>query len=151
MIGVQEFRPDDRTLDDFTGVTFLTAVSWSLWNRTGFEVQSGRNITYSYRDEEPFYLLTNGRLSMSHRIYGPLEVVGSAERQFLSYRFQRSIPDVLSLPDEATRNIFSAGVGVTLYRSLKVTVSGERTLRHSDIDSENFSRTRLLTSVTFGS
>lgn len=55
-------------------------------------------------------------------------------------------------PDEAARNVLSAGVGVTIRRGLKMAISGERTVRKSPLDQDgNFTRTRLLTTVTIGS
>jgi len=128
-------------------------VNWTLWNRTTFDVQAQRQISFSYYDAQPYYLLTNARLSITQKIFGPVDLIAGAERQFLSYRFRRGqVAGTDFAPDEAVRNVVTGGVGVTLRRGFRVVVSGERTVRTSPFDPEgNFSRTRLLSTVTIGS
>jgi hypothetical protein len=153
MAGVQRFTPNDPEFKPFTGLTFLTGVNWTLWGRTGFDVQAQRNISYSYKDTEPYYLLTSGRLGISQKLFGPIDLSGAAERQFVSYRFRRgAVPGVGFQPDQTARDIVTAGVGVSLGRGFRVVISGERTVRKSPIDTQaNFVRTRLLSTVTIGS
>ena len=151
--GVQRFKPDDPALKEFTGLTYNGGVNWTLWNRTTFDVQAQRQVSYSYNDNEPYYLLTNARLSITQKIFGPVDLIGGAERQFLSYRFRRDqVVGADFDPNEATRHVVTAGVGVTLGRGFRVVVSGEHTVRKSPFDPEgNFLRTRLLSTVTIGS
>ena len=151
--GVQRFKPKDAELEEFTGLTYNGGVNWTLWNRTTFDVQAQRQISFSYYDAQPYYLLTNARLSITQKIFGPVDLIAGAERQFLSYRFRRGqVAGTDFAPDEAVRNVVTGGVGVTLRRGFRVVVSGERTVRTSPFDPEgNFSRTRLLSTVTIGS
>jgi hypothetical protein len=153
MAGIQQFKPNDPQFTPFTGLTFSAGVNWNLWGHTGFDVQAQRNISYSYKDTEPYYLLTSGRLGISQRLFGPFDLTGAVERQFLSYRFRRgAVSGVDFDPDQAARDIVTAGVGISLGRGFKVVISGERAVRKSPFDTQaNFVRTRLLSTVTIGS
>jgi hypothetical protein len=153
MAGVQRFKPDDPAFGEFTGLTFLAGVNWTFWGRTGFDVQAQRNVSYSYKDTEPYYLLTSGRFGMSQRLFGPFELSGAVERQFLSYRFRRGQTAGTDFnPDQAARNVVTAGVGIALGRGFKVVISAERAVRKSPFDPQgNFERTRVLSTVTIGS
>jgi hypothetical protein len=152
MAGIQRFTPNDPEFKQFTGLTFSAGVNWSLWGRTGFDVQAQRNISYSYKDSEPYYLLTSGRLGINQRFFGPIDLSGAVERQFLSYRFRRgAVPGVDFDPDQAARDIVTAGVGIMLGRGFKIVISGERAVRKSPVDTQvNFVRTRLLSTITIG-
>jgi hypothetical protein len=151
--GIQRFKPDDPSLKEFTGLTYSGGVNWTLWNRTGFELQAQRNISYSYRDLEPYYLLTTARVAISQKFIGPIDLSAGVERQFLSYRFRRGqVAGVDFDPNEAARNLMSAGVGITLGGGFKMVISGERTVRKAPFDPlGSFTRTRLLSTVTVGS
>ena len=150
--GVQRFKPDDPALKEFTGLTYNGGVNWTLWNRTTFDVQAQRQISYSYNDNKPYYLLTNARLAITQKVFGPVDLIAGAERQFLSYRFRRAqVAGADSDPDEAARNVLSAGVGATLGRGVRMVISGERTVRKSPFDPEgSFMRTRILSTITIG-
>ena len=41
------------------GIAYQALLNWSLYGRTTFDLGAGRNISYSYQDTEPYYLLTN--------------------------------------------------------------------------------------------
>jgi hypothetical protein len=128
-------------------------VNWTLWNRTGFDVQAQRNISYSYKDTEPYYLLTNVRVALTQKFIGPIDLSAGGERQFLSYRFRPGqVAGVDFKPDQAVRNIVSAGVGFALGRGFRLVILGERAVRKAPFDpAGNFVRTRLLSTVTIGS
>jgi hypothetical protein len=153
MAGIQRFTPVDPAFRQFTGLTFSAGVNWTLWGRTGFDVQTARNINYSYKDTQPYYLVTSGRLGVTQSIFGPFELSGAVERQFLSYRFRRGgVPASDVDPDQTARHIVAGGVGVQIGRSFKVVISAERAIRRSPIDTTaNFGRTRILSTVTVGS
>ena len=142
-----------RPCQQFTGLTYTGGVNWTLWDRTGFDVQTQRNVSYSYQDAEPFYLLTNTRVAISQKLFGPLDVSAAAERQFLSYRFRRGQKaGVDFVPDEAARDLVTAGVGISLGRGFKLVISGEHAVRKAPFDPlGSFVRTRLLSTVTIGS
>src|SRR4029078_12317811 len=124
--GVQRFKPKDAELGEFTGLTYNGGVNWTLWNRTTFDVQAQRQISFSYDDAQPYYLLTNARLSITQKIFGPVDLIAGAERQFLSYRFRRGqVAGTDFAPDEAARNLVTGGAGGTLGRGVRVVVSWE--------------------------
>ena len=152
-VGVEQFKPLDPTVGTYTGVTVNAGVNWLLWGRTSFDVKGGRNVSYSYKETEPFYISTSGRLTISHRIVGPLELVGTVAQELLSYRFHSGAPSIAEFtPHDVTASVVAGGVGIPLGHGFKITMSAERTRRHSAVDiGENYTRTRLLSTVTVGS
>jgi hypothetical protein len=149
--GYQLFSPDDPQLDDSQGVVFEGSLNWSIMGRTTFDVISRRNINYSYQDTEPMYLQTGARLLMTQRLFGPLGLQGSIERQYLSYRWRRGVPPTPGSDREDTADMVGGGVTVNLGRGFTVLVGAEKTRRHSIEDPrQNFNRTRFVSNMTVG-
>jgi hypothetical protein len=149
--GMQIFRPVDRALAQYTGPTFLAALNWSPSDTTIFDVVGTRNVSYSYKDSQPYYLLTGGRLTVSQKVIGPFDVQGTVDRQYLSYRWRPGETSSSNLQDDTTDTI-GGGIGINIRRGFKVLLTAERTARHSNVDpSLDYRRTRLLTRITLGS
>jgi hypothetical protein len=120
--------------------------------RTTFDVSVKRNINYSYQDTEPMYLQTGGRVVVTHRLFGPIGVQGSVERQHLTYRWRRGVPPTPgSDAREDTADVFGGGVLVDLGRGFTALVGAEKAQRRSVQDPrQNFNRTRLISNITIG-
>ena len=102
--------------------------------------------------DDPYYLQTGARLTVTQRLIGPVGLQGTAARQHLSYRWRRGVTPT---PGFEHRNdqldIFGAGVVVNIGQGLSVLVGAERAKRVSSEDPrQNFTRTRLLSAVTVG-
>jgi hypothetical protein len=150
--GYQLFDPESRELEQSQGVVFEGALNWSIMGRTTFDVISRRNINYSYQDNEPMYLQTGARLLVTQRLFGPLGLQGSVERQYLSYRWRRGVPPTPGSDfREDTADVIGGGVTVELGRGFSVLIGAEQTRRHSVEDPrQNFNRTRLISNMTVG-
>jgi hypothetical protein len=150
--GYQRFSPNDPSLGDGNAFIMEGALNWSIMARTTFDVSGKRNINYSYQDTEPMYLQTGGRLVVTHRLFGPIGLQGSAERQHLSYRWRHGVsPTPGSQTREDTSDIFGGGVFVDLGRGFTVLVGAEKARRRSAEDPrQNFNRTRLVSNITVG-
>ena len=151
--GVEMFSPDDPTLADTTGLILEGALNWSIFSGwTVFDVSARRNVNYSYQDTEPMYLQTGARLLVTQRLFGPIGLQASAERQHLSYRWRRGVPPTPgSEAREDTADVFGGGVQVDLGRGFIAVVGAEKARRHSIEDPrQNFSRTRLISNITVG-
>ena len=147
------FRPEDPTLAEHTGIAYQAVLNWSLYGRTLFDVGAGRNISYSYQDSDPYYLLTSARLGIAHPIWDRFEVYAGADWEHMAYRWQRG-----AMPAAGDGNRVdiltggTAGVGVRLGSDFHMRVGIEKTRRKSAEDPlQNFNRTRILTTVTVGS
>jgi hypothetical protein len=149
--GFKIFRPMNDTLPDYKGGVLAAAVSWSLYGRTSFDVEGTRDVSYSYQDTHPYYLLTGVRLQVVHPLIGPLDLQGAVAREHLSYRWRVEAPISTAITRADTTQIFSGGFGINFGRGFRATITGERTKRQSNEDPrQNFRRTRLLSSMTLG-
>jgi hypothetical protein len=150
--GYEVFRPEDPALAEHRGVVMEGALNWAFTPRTLFDVTVGRNVNYSYLDTEPLYLQTGARLTVSQRLFGPLGLQGSAERQHLSYRWRPGVPPTPDSQDRIdTADTLGVALAINLGRGFTVLVGAEKTRRHSSSDErQNYDRTRLLSTVTVG-
>lgn len=147
------FKPEDPTLAQRTGIAYQALVNWSLYERTTFDLGAGRNISYSYQDTEPYYQLTNMRLLVSHPLPGRLELYGGTDLGHMAYRWRRGAGLALAESDRVdTLKAVNGGVGMRLGRTIHVRVGVEKTRRRSvEVPLQNYSRTRILSTVTVGS
>lgn len=155
--GYEVFTPADPELARYKGITAGGSLNWTLYNRTVFDVGLNRNVSYSYQDSEPYYVLTNGSLSVGQPLMGPLSLQGSASYDHMAYRWRRGVAPVSSsasgsLPRTDSETTLRGGVGLNLKRGFTVVVSVERSRRRSVEDPlQNYRKTRLLSTVTVGS
>jgi hypothetical protein len=147
------FKPEDPTLAERKGFAYQAVVNWLLYERTVFDLGAGRNISYSYQETEPYYLLTNVRLVVSQPIGLGLELYGGGDWEHMAYKWHQ---DATPAPGESDRVdtllAANAGFGVRMGPNLRLRVGVERTRRRSIVDPvQNFTRTRIMTNVTLGS
>ncbi len=150
--GYQLFSPEDPELADNHGFIMEGALNWSIKERTTFDLGVRRNVNYSYQDTEPMYLQTGARLAVTQRLFGPVGIQGSAERQFLSYRWRRGVsPTPGAEHREDISDVYGGGVLIDFGRGFTVLVGAEQARRHSVAEPrQNFNRTRLLSNVSIG-
>ena len=151
--GVEKFQPLDATLPSALSGVYDASLNWSLFGRTVFDLNGSRDTRYSYLDTEPYYLLTGARMNVSQHLFGPLDLLGGANWEHMSYRWHRGIAvSTATVNGSNTRTDFSAGFAVNLGRSFRITITGDQTERRSTQDlKQNFRRTRLMSSVNIGS
>ncbi len=147
------FRPEDPALDERMGIAYQALVNWSLFGRTTFDLGAGRNISYSYQDTEPYYLLTNARLLVTQPLPGWFELYGGFDWQHMAYRWLLDADTTSSESDRVdTLTMANGGVGMRLGGTFHVKIGAEKTRRQSIEDPvQNFKRTRILATVTVGS
>jgi len=147
------FKPHDPSLDESMGVAYQALLNWSLYGRTAFDLGAGRNISYSYQDTEPYYLLTNVRLLVTQPLPGWFELYGGYDWEHMAYRWRRDADPIRGESDRVDRlTAANAGVCLRLGRVFHVKIGVEKTQRRSIEDPlQNFKRTRILSTVTVGS
>ena len=151
--GYEVFVPDDPELARNQGVVLEGALNWMIASMTTFDLTVGRNVNYSYLDNDPYYLQTGARLTVSQRLIGPFGLQGTAERQHLSYRWRRGVTPTPGFEHRAdTSDIFSAGVVVQVGRGIRGAWSApnERSAISSEDAMQNSPATRLISGVTVG-
>lgn len=147
------FKPEDPALAERRGMAYTAVLNWTLYGRTSFDFGAGRNVTYSYQDTEPYYLLTNARLLVSHPLPARFELYGGGDWEHMAYQWRRGAAAAQGKSDRVdTLASVNGGVGILLGRSMHVRVGVEKTRRRSVVDPlQNFDRMRILTTVTLGS
>jgi hypothetical protein len=150
--GYERFVPDDPELPENEGIVLEGSLNWTVSSTTLFDLTLGRNVNYSYQDTELYYLQTGARLTVSQRLFGPLGLQGTAERQHLSYRWHRGVSPSPGFEDRIdTATLVSAGVLVHIGHGMSVLTGVEKASRSSSVDlRQRFNRTRLLSTVVIG-
>ena len=145
------FRPEDPSLAERKGVAYQAVVNWTLYDRTTFDLGTGRNITYSYQDIEPYYQLTNIRLLVSHPLPLRFELYGGGDWEWMAYKWRHGA--ALAESDRVDNLMaVNGGVGIRFSRSVHVRVGIEKTRRQSVEDPlQNYNRTRIMSTVSVGS
>ena len=152
--GVEVFKPKDTRFTEYKGPTYDALLNWSVFsNVTSFEFRGSRNVGYSYKVTDPYYLMTGGRLSVIQKLIGPFDLTAAAEREYLSYRWHQDVAAIAnsSLQTDTT-DILTAGVGINMKRGFRLVLTAEKTRRHAATDPTlSYQRTRLLSTITIGS
>lgn len=152
-VAFEIFEPNNPELPRRTGINYQAALNWSLYGRTAFDLGAGRNISYSYLDTEPYYQLTNVRLQVSQPLAGRLDLIAGVNWNLMAYRWRLGAQGGDDQSARVDRVIGgNAGVGVNIGRGFYVRLGVEKTRRRSVEDPpQNYSRTRILSTVTVGS
>jgi hypothetical protein len=148
------FKPVDPALAQRTGVAYQASVNWVLYGRTAFTLGTGRNISYSYQDTEPYYLLTNVHLGVIQPLAGRFDLYGGLDWDHMAYRWRRGAAAEALVESDRVDTLAggSGGVGIRLGRRFHVRVGLEKMRRRSVEDArQNFDRMRILSTVTVGS
>ena len=146
------FKPDDPSLAERTGVAYQALLNWSLYGRTEFDLGAARNISYSYQDTEPYYLLTNVRLLVTQPLHGWFDLYGGYDWEHMAYRWRLGATAPGQSDRVDTLMAANGGVRMRLGEIFRVKIGVEKTRRRSIEDPlQNFKRTRILTTVTVGS
>ena len=148
------FKPDDPALAERMGFAYQALLNWSLFGRTTFDLGAGRNISYSYQDTEPYYLLTNVRLLVTQPLAGMVRALRrlrlGAHGVPLAPR-RRCSAGRVGPRRHGSRRQTAASVCASA-AAFHVRVGVEKTRRRSVEDPlQNFNRTRILSTVTVGS
>jgi hypothetical protein len=150
MAGFESFRPKDAALGERRGAVYAAALTWTMFGRTNVGVQGSRNLGYSYLENEQYYLWTTAHVDFKQPIFGPVDLVGGVDWDQLQYLSPSAASALSGQNIQMKRG--GGGVGITLGRGVRMTLTAERTIRHSNFDvRQNFRATRVLSSITVGS
>jgi hypothetical protein len=145
-VGYKRFEPRSADLPSFSGVVVRTAITYTLLERTRFELRGARDVQYSFETLEPYYIGSGARLQITHRLTGAFDLQAAAGRDRLSYR---SIAP--SLSERVDRvDLFSAGVGYRFADNVRLGVNWEYTRRLSDRPDRRYDRRRIVASMLYG-
>ena len=145
-VGIRDYEPQDPTLEGFRGLVADGALTYTFADVTQIAAQFSRNVNYSFEVDEPYYVETGATLTITQQLLGPLDIVGGAGRQRLSY--QTFVDRATDRADTVTT--YRLGVGYRLGETLRFGVDGELTKRRSTTRPDRrYDRTRFYGSVAY--
>jgi hypothetical protein len=146
--GYRVFTPRDSSLGGYRGFVASGRLHYTLRSVTRFDVEVERDVDFSFDPNQPYYLESGGRLVVTQRVMGPLDVIGIADRRDL--RNQRVGTASFDGRHEVTSSL-GGGVGFQIHTQMRLALTYERTERtSSEPVGRNFERTRVLGSFNYG-
>jgi hypothetical protein len=150
-VGYEVFKPINIDLAENRGIVVDGSVNWSTPSLTSFDLQVNRNVSYSYKDIEPFYISTRARVIVSQRVFWDVELVANGSRELLAYEWRRGVVVPADSVRSDVASTFGAGVGIPLKRGFKLVLGVEQQRRNSKEHPEtNYSRRRFISTMTVG-
>jgi hypothetical protein len=143
--GFQDFKPFNPMLPRLRGLVASATASFTVFGVTRFDVQADRDVDFSFDATQPYYWRTGGRVTVSQRVVGPVDVVAIAERRHVSYQ---GFTD-RTAPAHRDRLVDAGlGMGIRLSQDAQLRVVYDRFARQSDGPVvRTFERRRVMASL----
>jgi hypothetical protein len=146
-VGYRRFRPLTPALPDYSGLLVQAGLGYTMLARTKFDLDLGRDVQYSFEDDEPYYLSTGGRLTVTHQLVGPLDLQAFGGGQTMAYRQSGTPTDVRR---DQVRS-YGGGAGYRLRNNMRLGVTWETNRRQSALNDRDYVRRRIYASLIYGS
>ena len=146
-IGYRDFQPRSADVPEMSGIAAALALAYEFRDQTRVAVTLDHDIRYSFADLTPYYLSTAGRVTVTQRIHGPLDVqvVGGADR----LKYEPRADAVAAARRDRLRTI-GGGIGYRLGDNSRLALNLEHTRRLSPVDDRRFTRRRIYASLSYG-
>jgi len=148
-VGYRKFTPVDPALEDYRGVVAQVTLRYASESRTLVAIQIGRDVEYSFEEEQPYYVATGGTVTFAQRIGGPIDVQLVAARERLRYERRAGVDGDLEAGIDNTMTA-SAGIGYWFREAARLGVNVEFTRRDAHGTGRSYDRRRILSSLTYG-
>jgi hypothetical protein len=145
-VGYRRFRPLTPALPDYSGLLVQAGLGYTMLARTKFDLDLTRDVQYSFEDDEPYYLSTGGRLTVTHQLVGPLDLQAFGGGQTMAYR-------QTGTPTEVRRDqvrSYGGGAGYRLRNNMRLGVTWETNRRQSALNDRDYVRRRIYASLIYG-
>jgi hypothetical protein len=152
-VGYRSFKPLNPAIAPYRGpVATVDATFTAGATRLGIKV--GRDVNYSYQEEQPYYALTDTTLNVTQRITYTWDVTGKVGRQFLDYTPfapARSLRLTVTTSQADTIREYGGGVGYRFGHMLRLGVDTSYYTRRSNVGPQrDFEGLRIGASVSYG-
>jgi hypothetical protein len=149
-VGHRRFDGTGGGLPIYSGVVASVSATSSIRGRARVDVNTERDLNYSWEPNYPYFVLTGTTLSLTPQLTPRWDVTGRVSIQRLAYRTAIGVPDLLS--DRVDRfDILGAGVGYRIGRDVHVGFNLDRERRRSPVRLRAYEGYRTGLSVTYGS
>lgn len=116
-VGVRRFTTLSDAVPDFSGVVAAVRARYTL-AATRLALNVSRDVSYSFEQDQPFYVLTDVGGEVTQRITHVWDVVARGARQRLAYKNLVTLPN---LPERIDRPWYAgAGVGYRVGETLRL-------------------------------
>jgi hypothetical protein len=149
-VGFRQFTPANPAIPGYTGLTGDADLSYTLLGATRFTGRWKRDLTYSYQQAQPYYIMNGVGGSIRRQLAGRFDVIVGADRDVSSYRNLSSAPASVARVDINTA--YTADLGMRINRLSRVGFAVSQTDRRSNAQSSrDYTRRRMGLSFTYGS
>jgi hypothetical protein len=122
-------------------------LKYVLLGSTQLSLSGARSLQPSYDLQQPYYVQTGGLLTISQRIYGPLDFMARGGAQWLKFRTQTGV--VIPEPNRTDRvQTYGGGFGIHLGDDLRIGLNVDQEERRSIIVANTYKK--AWSSVTVG-
>ena len=148
-VGYRHFDTLDASIPDYSGLVANVEASYHV-HATQFAVKVARDVTYSYEQTQPYYVLTDIGLTVTQKITAHWDVTADGSRQWLGYRDVQGSAAVSG--DRVDRSYrVGGGTGYTFSDSVRAGILVEYYHRASnELDLRNYNGLRMGGTFTVG-
>ena len=147
-VGYRRFTPTDPDIPGYRGVVARTSVAVTL-PETRFVGRLSRDVSYSYLEPAPYYVMTGAGLTVNRRLVGAIDLQIHGSRDRLDYRTRLSAGDAADAGAD-TLQVLGAGLGYRLPSSARVGLVFELSARDARREGHSFDRRRIFGTFTYG-
>jgi len=146
-LGVAAFRPLNPLEPEFTGLVAAIAVGYAFSDESRLGLTIDRDVRHSFVEETPYYVGTGIRGTYSQRLVRHLDgqLMAGWDRIAYEARLDANVGNQRDRVKTA-----GAGLGVRLGDEARVGINFDYTVRESPVASREYSRGRILATVTYG-
>jgi hypothetical protein len=147
-LGYQRFNPRNPAVAPYNGLAATADLRYTLLDLMEVKFEGDRDVDYSYDPIQPYYLQSGGLLTVTERVFGPLEVLAIGGRRLL--RHQRLGDASFSGVREITRTV-GGGLAYQIRKQMRFELIYERRQRSAtEATGREYGRRRLYGSVIYG-
>jgi hypothetical protein len=143
-VGYRQFETLSGDVPDYSGVAASADLGYTL-HATRFVVRFGRDVTYSFDETEPYYVMTDLSLTVTQRITQHWDVRGSGSRGTLDYQAVAITTNHLDRIHQ-----YGFGVGYRLGETARFGVDANHVTRDSDEPGRSYEGWRIGGTIEYG-
>ena len=146
--GYQQFKPLSPLVADYGGLAATSRLRFVFRDLLEVKFDADRDVDYSYDPLQPYYLESGGVVTLTQRVFGPVEVIAIGERRHL--RHQRLGASSFDGRVETTRTV-GGGFALQIQKRMRFELVYQRTTRtSSDPIGRDYERQRVFGSAIYG-
>ena len=119
-VGYRRFTPEHpAVLPEFSGIVADLGLSYTLLGSTTFGISYHRDLTYSYEQQNPFFVDNSVGASVRRALGGRFDTIVSVDRHLYQYEQLLTLP-ALAVDREDTTWVYGANIGYRLRRQARI-------------------------------